>query len=102
MMTLNDIDTIESDEEATEEDYYVAIQRAINSGLSWSMQGSYGRAMMDAITSGFCLLGKQAAKDYYGNRIPSRDEVQSGTKGSYAYVAKAKGTDWADMMMEAA
>jgi hypothetical protein len=100
-MNLNDIYTIEEDNEATEEDYFFSIQRAINSGM-WGLQGSYGRAMMDAITSGFCLLGKQAAKDYYGNRIPSRDEVQAGTKGSYDYVAKAKGTDWANMMLEAA
>ena len=96
-MNTQDIYTIEEDTEATEEDYFYSIQRAINSGM-WGLQGSYGRAMMDAINGGFCLLGKQPARDYYGNRIPSRDEVQEGTKGSYTYVSKAQGTDWADMM----
>ena len=54
MLTLNDINTIESDEDATEEEYFLSIQRAINSG-AWSLQGSYGRAMMDAINAGRCV-----------------------------------------------
>lgn len=97
-MNTRDIYTIESDEETSAEDYYSAIQRAINSGTAWSFQGSYGRAMMAAIESGECMLGKQPARDYYGNRIPSRDEVQAGTKGSHEYCARASGTEWADMM----
>ena len=96
-MNMQDIYTIEEDTEATEEDYFYSIQRAINSG-AWGLQGSYGRAMMDAIEGGFCLLGKQPARDYYGNRIPSRDEVQEGTKGSYQFCAQTPGTEWADMM----
>jgi hypothetical protein len=101
MIDLHDIDTIEGyDEEATEEDYYFAIQKAINGG-AWSMQGSYGRAMMDAITSGHCMLGRDQCRDYYGNTIPSRDDVQQGTKGSYEYVIKHNGLEWADTMLEA-
>lgn len=100
MMTLNDIDTIESDEEATEEDYYFAIQRAINSGM-WALQGSYGRNMMHAIEAGFCMLGRDQARDYYGNTIPSRDDVKKGTKGSYEYVVRYAGEEWADLMLEA-
>jgi hypothetical protein len=101
MIDLYDIDTIEGyDEEATEEDYYFAIQKAINGG-AWSMQGSYGRAMMEAITSGHCMLGRDQCRDYYGNTIPSRDDVQQGTKGSYKYVIKHNGLEWADLMLEA-
>jgi hypothetical protein len=100
-MNMQDVYTIEEDTEATEEDYFYSIQRAINSG-AWGLQGSYGRAMMDAINGGFCLLGKKPARDYYGNRIPSRDEVQTGTKGSYSYVSKSHGAEWADMMEGAA
>lgn len=100
MLTLNDINTIECDEEATTEDYFLAMQRAINSG-AWALQGSYGRSMMDAIEGGLCMLGKSRTRDYYGNTIPSRDDVQEGTKGSYDYVADAMGTEWADMMAEA-
>ncbi len=61
------------------------IQRAINGGL-WSLQGSYGRTMMQAISDGWCLLGNQSFNDYYGNRIPSRTEVKEGTKGSPQFV----------------
>jgi hypothetical protein len=100
MMTLNDINTIECDEEATEEEYYLAMQRTINSGM-WGLQGSYGRAMMDAISSGKCLLGENDARDYYGNHIPSRHQVQAGTKGSYDFVVAERGQDWADLMAEA-
>lgn len=98
MFDLNDIDNIEgADNECSELEYYASIQRAINSGM-WGLQGSYGRTMMNAISSGQCLLGKSRARDYYGNVIPSRDEVQEGTKGSYDFVADAMGAEWADMM----
>ena len=99
MLTLNDINTIESDEDATEEEYFLSIQRAINSG-AWSLQGSYGRTMMDAINAGRCVLGRNRARDYWGNTIPSRDDVKQGTKGSYDFVAEAMGAEWADMMAE--
>ena len=100
MLSLNDIDTIECDGEATMEDYYQALQRTINSGL-WGLQGSYGRAMLDAISAGLCMLGKSEARDYYGNHIPSRDQVQAGTKGSYDFVAAERGQDWAELMENA-
>ena len=95
--TLNDIDTIESEHDS-EEQYYASIQRAINSGSAWSFQGSYGRAMMDAINAGRCMLGHKPARDYYGNRIPSRHEVQDGTKGSPLFVAMNSGYQWAEQM----
>ena len=93
MLTLNDIAAIESDDEVTELDFYLAVQRASNSGM-WALQGSYGRVMMDAINSGRCLLGPAAARDYYGNTIPSRDDVKEGTKGSISFVEAAMGGDW--------
>ena len=99
MLTIQDINTIESDEDASEEQYFISIQRAINSG-AWSFQGSYGRAMMDAIEAGRCVLGRSRARDYWGNTIPSRDDVQEGTKGSYDFVAEAYGSDWADLIAE--
>lgn len=96
-MNLQDINTIEggSNSEAV---YFAAIQRAINSGTAWSFQGSYGRAMMAAIESGHCMLGPNDARDYYGNHVPSRDQVQEGTKGSYTFVADRHGSEWADAM----
>ena len=100
MLTLDDINTIECDEEVSMEEYYLAIQRAINSGM-WGLQGSYGRAMMDAISAGLCLLGHNRASDYYGNTIPSRDDVKAGTKGSYDFVREERGQEWADLMVRA-
>lgn len=97
MLTLNDINNIECDDEATELDYYLSIQRAINSGM-WGLQGSYGRAMMDAINSGYCMLGAKAARDYYGNGIPGRNDVQPGTKGSKDFVIDNQGLEWANEM----
>lgn len=93
MFDLDDVNAIESDDEVTELDYYLSVQRAINSGM-WALQGSYGRTMMDAIRAGRCLLGPAAARDYYGNVIPSRDDVKEGTMGSIGYVEAAMGGDW--------
>lgn len=93
MLTISDINNIESDNDVSELEYFKSIQRVINSGM-WALQGSYGRTMMDAITSGRCILGTASARDYYGNYIPSRDEVMEGTKGSISYVQDCMGEDW--------
>ena len=59
MFDLNDINTIESDDCTSPEQYYASIQRAINSGM-WGLQGSYGRTMMEAIEN-----------DYYEAYVPA-------------------------------
>lgn len=97
---LNDINVLECDDEASAEDEAISIQRAINSGM-WALQGSYGRAMMGAIEAGSAMLGPNPARDYWGNRIPSRSEVQEGTKGSRQFVVERMGEPWA-LMLEAA
>lgn len=89
---------IENPDLDNEIEFYSELQKAINSGVAWSFQGSYGRSMMDAINSGYCMLGQSSASDYYGNQIPSRDQVKAGTKGSYDYVAQRFGDEWADLM----
>jgi hypothetical protein len=100
MIDLQDIDLIEGGTTCTEEQFYLALQRAINSGMGWKMQGSYGREMMGAIEAGYCMLGRDQCRDYYGNTIPSRDDVKQGTKGSYQYVIDNQGLEWADLMLE--
>jgi hypothetical protein len=95
--TIADVNNIEFDGEVDEVEYYVSLQRAINSGM-WGLQGSYGRAMMDAINAGKCLLGLKDAKDYYGNVIPSRLHVKEYTKGSWDYVKERSGMVWANKM----
>ncbi len=61
-------------------------QELIDSGLAWTMPGSYGRTAMAMIRSGKCLLGTEGHQDAYGNYVPSRNEVQPGTPGSQAFV----------------
>ena len=97
MLELNDCLAIEGEAE-DEVDYYVAIQKAINDGSAWSFQGSYGRAMMSAIEEGRCCLGWEPKRDYWGNRIPARNEVKPGTKGSVEYVSERFGSTWASLV----
>ena len=94
---LDDITTLEGQDEAQVEDVCRALQRAINDGL-WSLQGSYGRSMMSAITEGSCMLGERQGCDAYGNIIPSRTQVQRGTKGSREFVVQHQGEAWATML----
>ena len=91
--SVADIDVMEGDD-VDEMEFAISTQRAINSGM-WGLQGSYGRTMMAALEEGIVMLGKQPAKDYYGNRIPSRDVVQAGTKGSRELVVARYGEAWA-------
>ena len=96
-MRLEDVDSIDGG--ATGEPaYFEALQRVINGGEGWKFQGSYGRAMMAAIEEGRCLLGPQPAQDAWGNRIPSRTEVEPGTKGSREFVVAGQGEAWAVRM----
>ena len=66
----------------------IELQRNINSGTAWRLEGSYGRAAMDAITAGECMLGEDGHRDYWGSYVPSRYEVEDGTKGSASYCAE--------------
>lgn len=97
MLTLDEALTVEGENEADENAYFEAVQRAINEG-AWAFQGSYGRAMMSAIEAGACLLGHRAFRDAYGSPIPSRHDVEAGTKGSFKFVADARGREWAERL----
>jgi hypothetical protein len=97
MLSMQDIESIEGGN-VSESELYESLQRAINGLTAWHLQGHYGRMMMDAISDGYCLLGTRHTRDYWGNRIPSRDEVQRGTKGSFEYVAAINGQEYAERM----
>lgn len=73
-------------EDATAEDYLAAMQSLVNSGDAWKLEGSVGRAAMSLIDQGVLMLGDTGHDDYWGNYVPSRHEVQPGTKGSRQYV----------------
>ena len=62
---------------------YDSLQRLIDDGTAWRLEGSVGRAAMEALRSGICMLPKEHFYDAYGNRVPSRDELVTGTKGTF-------------------
>ena len=97
MSAVQDIIALENGE-GTDDEQFAAMQRVINEGSGWRMQGSMGRSMMAAIEGGWCMLGREPTTDYWGNRIPSRTEVKPGTKGSRAFVAEECGEEWAAKM----
>jgi hypothetical protein len=59
------------------------MQESINTGMAWKMEGSVGRRAMELLRTGACVLPKTAVVDVYGNRVPSRDELVSGTLGTF-------------------
>ena len=99
-LDLDDVLTLEGTIETDDVNYFVTLQRAINSGL-WQLQGSVGRTMMAAIKGGSCMLGETAHKDAYGNTVPARTDVRAGTAGSYEFVVQTRGLEWAERMASA-
>lgn len=79
----------------TERDYFAALQRRINDGSIWKFEGSAGRAAMDAIENGQCVLGREGHRGYWGNYVPSRSQVKRGTKGTTGYACKLQGQRYA-------
>lgn len=59
------------------------LQEQINSGIVWKFEGSVGRSAMQSLDCGECMLPKKATFDYYGSRLPSRDDLKKGTKGTF-------------------
>ena len=76
------------------------IQRLINSGMAWRMEGAIGRECMLAIETGRAMLGTEGKQDFWGNYIPSHYEVEAGTKGSFDYVVDRMGMDHAQAMAD--
>lgn len=67
-----------------------SLQHLIDTGDAWRLEGSVGRLAMAAIESGACVLGHTDHVDFWGNHVPSRTQVEPGTKGSVEY-AEARG-----------
>lgn len=59
------------------------MQNHINTGMCWKLEGSVGREAMALLDSGACMLPKEFHTDYYGNKVPSRDVLKEGTKGTF-------------------
>lgn len=69
--------------QAQKEQGYDQWQFLIDSGTAWQMEGAIGREAMELLRCGACMLPKKAFRDYYGNRIPSRDELKAGSLGTF-------------------
>lgn len=87
------------EEHESVESYYAALQSRINDGTIWILEGSAGRAAMDAIRGGNCVLGPRGHQNYWGSPIPGRDEVKKGTLGSIEYAANINGQEYVDMLL---
>ena len=92
---VDDVMIVEGEQDADEQERAFAIQRLINNGC-WKFQGSIGREMMRHIEAGRCMLGKNASTDYWGNRVPSRDDIKPGCMGTRSYVAERMGEKYAE------
>ena len=66
------------------------VQHLIDTGMAWRLEGHVGRQCMAAIEGGYAVLGKEGHTDYWGNYVPSRDEVVPGTKGSIEYANRLR------------
>ena len=64
---------------------HAEVQDLIESGMAWRLEGHVGRTCMAAIENGDAVLGDTSHRDYWGNYVPSRHEVEPGTKGSVEY-----------------
>jgi hypothetical protein len=58
------------------------LQKLVFSGEIWKFQGSAGRATMQMLEAGVVMLPKVITTDYYGNQLPARQMLRSGTKGT--------------------
>jgi hypothetical protein len=81
-------------EDATEDEQIDCYQELINSGDAWRLEGHVGRTAMSLIEEGLCILGESDHRDYYGNHVPSRDQVEPGTKGSIEYARERHPERW--------
>lgn len=68
----------------------LSIQNLIDNGMAWRLEGHVGRQCMAAIENGDAVLGVDGHRDYYGNYVPSRTEVEPGTKGSVEYANRLR------------
>lgn len=73
------------DDEWGQYNWLPPMQELIDTGQAWLLEGHVGRQCMECIESGECTLGEKGHRDYWGNYIPSRYEVEPGTKGSIEY-----------------
>jgi hypothetical protein len=68
------------------------LQGLIDSGSAWRLEGALGRAAMDALRAGACVLPPTPQPDAYGSLTPSYELVEDRV-GSPGSVANAEAYD---------
>ncbi len=68
------------------------LQNLIDNGEGWKSESDVGRAIVQALEDGTCVLGPVAQRDYHGNVVPARRDVAPGTKGSLEYANRRRAT----------
>lgn len=74
-------------------DNSASLQRAIDNGSVWHMEGYAGRTAMQALEKGECFLPLKGYQDYYGNTVPPRTVLKPGTKGTLENSARFWGIE---------
>lgn len=75
-------------EDAELDEVVEAYQHLVDTGQAWQMEGHVGRTAMALIEDGYVVLGPEGHRDFWGNYVPGRDEVEPGTLGSPEYAAE--------------
>jgi hypothetical protein len=66
------------------------LQNLIDNGEGWQSEGALGRAIVNALEDGRCVLGPVAHRDYHGRVVPARKDVDAGAKGSLEYANRLR------------
>ncbi len=78
------------------------LQNLIDNGEGWQTESDLGRAIMAALEDGTCVLGPVAHRDYHGNIVPARGDVEPGAKGSLAYANRLRAERGDPLLVEQA
>jgi hypothetical protein len=76
------------------------LQNLIDTGEGWRWEGALGRAVVEALEDGRCVLGTTAHRDYYGRVVPARGDVAPGEKGSLEYANRLRAERGAPLLVE--
>jgi hypothetical protein len=66
------------------------LQNLIDNGEGWQFESALGRAIVNALEDGRCVLGLVAHRDYHGRVVPARRDVAAGAKGSLEYANRLR------------
>ena len=66
------------------------LQNLIDNGEGWQSESELGHAIVTALDDGTCVLGPVPHRDYHGNVVPARKDVEPGTKGSLEYANRLR------------